>query len=140
MIEQTKLHVNDADRLLEGLTRVDFSEAMKEMQTNWIGKSTGVRFAFPHEIEEDGKLINDGKLWVGGLHSARDYAGLLSILRADPSVRQVTTVQAHDNSVLLDVKATLPLSSLAANLAAGGHLLLQDGSHPGADVSLRWLP
>lgn len=84
--------------------------------------------------------VNDGKLWVGGLHSARDYAGLLSILRADPSVRQVTTVQAHDNSVLLDVKATLPLSSLAANLAAGGHLLLQDGSHPGADVSLRWLP
>jgi hypothetical protein len=84
--------------------------------------------------------VNNGKLWVGGLHSARDYAGLLSILRADPSVQKVTTEQAQDDSVMLDVKATLPLNSLAANLAAGGHLLLQNGAHPGADVSLRWLP
>ena len=39
-------------------------ERVRIMQSNWIGKSTGVRFAFSHEIEEDGKLINDGKLWV----------------------------------------------------------------------------
>jgi len=35
-----------ADRLLEGLNRVDFSEAMKEMQTNWIGKSSGAEIDF----------------------------------------------------------------------------------------------
>lgn len=35
-----------ADRLLEGLDRVDFSEAMKEMQTNWIGKSSGAEIEF----------------------------------------------------------------------------------------------
>jgi leucyl-tRNA synthetase len=35
-----------ADRLLQGLQTVDFSEAMKEMQTNWIGKSTGAEIAF----------------------------------------------------------------------------------------------
>jgi len=35
-----------ADRLLEGLQTVDFSDAMKEMQTNWIGKSTGAEIAF----------------------------------------------------------------------------------------------
>ncbi len=35
------------------------------MQQNWIGKSTGVRFAFPHKIAgADGKLVNDGKLYV----------------------------------------------------------------------------
>ena len=35
------------------------------MQENWIGKSTGVRFAFPHTIAgADGKLIQDGKLHV----------------------------------------------------------------------------
>ncbi len=39
-------------------------ERVRLMQSNWIGKSTGVRFAFPHEIEEDGQPINDGKLWV----------------------------------------------------------------------------
>ncbi|OQP50979.1 leucine--tRNA ligase [Niastella yeongjuensis] len=35
-----------ADRLLEGLDRIEFSESMKEMQTNWIGKSYGAEIAF----------------------------------------------------------------------------------------------
>ena len=35
-----------ADRLLEGLKTVDYSEAMKEMQTNWIGKSIGAEIVF----------------------------------------------------------------------------------------------
>lgn len=35
-----------ADRLLEGLDKVDFSDAMKEMQTNWIGKSSGAEIDF----------------------------------------------------------------------------------------------
>jgi leucyl-tRNA synthetase len=35
-----------ADRLLEGLERVDFSDAMKEMQSNWIGKSYGANLFF----------------------------------------------------------------------------------------------
>jgi leucyl-tRNA synthetase len=35
------------------------------MQENWIGKSTGVRFAFPHDIRAaDGQLIQDGKMHV----------------------------------------------------------------------------
>ena len=35
------------------------------MQENWIGKSEGVRFAFPHDIRgADGALINDGRLYV----------------------------------------------------------------------------
>jgi len=40
-------------------------ERVRVMQANWIGKSIGVRFAFPHEItDEAGRLIGDGKLWV----------------------------------------------------------------------------
>jgi leucyl-tRNA synthetase len=35
-----------ADRLLQGLDTVDFSDAMKEMQTNWIGKSSGAEIDF----------------------------------------------------------------------------------------------
>ncbi|MDI9319141.1 MAG: leucine--tRNA ligase [Phycisphaerales bacterium] len=35
-----------ADRLLQGLETVDFSEAMKEMQRNWIGKSVGAQISF----------------------------------------------------------------------------------------------
>ena len=40
-------------------------ERVKTMQANWIGKSEGVRFAFPHTIHDgDGTLIGGGKLWV----------------------------------------------------------------------------
>jgi len=40
-------------------------ERVRIMQANWIGKSTGVRFAFPHQIkDESGELINEGKLYV----------------------------------------------------------------------------
>jgi leucyl-tRNA synthetase len=35
-----------ADRLLEGLDRIEFSDSMKEMQTNWIGKSYGAEITF----------------------------------------------------------------------------------------------
>jgi leucyl-tRNA synthetase len=44
-----------ADRLLEGLQTIDFSEAMKEMQSNWIGKSSGAEIDFeiaPNEGQE----------------------------------------------------------------------------------------
>jgi leucyl-tRNA synthetase len=40
-------------------------ERVKTMQENWIGKSEGVRFAFPHAIRgADGALIGGGRLWV----------------------------------------------------------------------------
>ncbi|MGZ5180315.1 MAG: leucine--tRNA ligase [Ramlibacter sp.] len=40
-------------------------ERVKLMQENWIGKSEGVRFAFPHDIRgEDGRLIGDGRMYV----------------------------------------------------------------------------
>jgi leucyl-tRNA synthetase len=35
-----------ADRLLDGLNTVDFSDAMKEMQSNWIGRSEGAEIDF----------------------------------------------------------------------------------------------
>ena len=46
-----------ADRLLQGLQTVDFSDAMKEMQSNWIGKSSGAEVIFkvdkaPAEIKD----------------------------------------------------------------------------------------
>ena len=45
-----------ADRLLEGLSRIEFSEAMKDMQTNWIGKSSGAEIDFKVRDHEGVKL------------------------------------------------------------------------------------
>ena len=49
-----------ADELLSGLDSLPgWPERVKTMQANWIGKSVGVRFAFPYQI--DGQ---DDRLWV----------------------------------------------------------------------------
>jgi leucyl-tRNA synthetase len=49
-----------ADELLSGLdTLPGWPERVKTMQSNWIGKSVGVRFAFPYKL--DGK---NEQLWV----------------------------------------------------------------------------
>src|SRR5450432_1973447 len=45
-----------ADRLLEGLDKVAFSEAMKEMQSNWIGKSYGAEIEFEFHSDKSKKL------------------------------------------------------------------------------------
>ncbi len=46
-MRQWYLRITDyADRLLDGLHTVEFSESMKEMQRNWIGKSEGAELDF----------------------------------------------------------------------------------------------
>ncbi len=58
-----------ADRLLSGLETIEFSEAMKEMQTNWIGKSYGAEIDFTivspkaSDLSEE-PLIHDSRLTV----------------------------------------------------------------------------
>jgi len=61
-----------AEELLDAVANPDspqylagWPERVRLMQENWIGKSEGLRFAFPHDIQgADGKLIQDGKLYV----------------------------------------------------------------------------
>ena len=64
--------VQYADELLSAVANPEdpnylsgWPERVRLMQENWIGKSEGVRFAFPHEIRDAaGTLIQDGKLYV----------------------------------------------------------------------------
>lgn len=44
-----------ADRLLKGLDKVDWSEPIKEMQRNWIGKSIGAEMVF--QVKDSDKKI-----------------------------------------------------------------------------------
>jgi leucyl-tRNA synthetase len=42
-----------------------WSDRLRTIQENWIGKSEGVRFAFTHDIKDaNGKPIQDGKMYV----------------------------------------------------------------------------
>ncbi len=42
-----------AQRLLDGLEKLDWSDALKEMQKNWIGKSVGAKVFFPLDGREE---------------------------------------------------------------------------------------
>ena len=61
-----------ADELLRAVADPDdpeflagWPERVRLMQENWIGRSDGVRFAFPHRIADaQGRLIQDGRLYV----------------------------------------------------------------------------
>ena len=49
----------------EKATLNGWPDKVRLMQENWIGKSSGVRFAFTHDIQgADGKPIQDGRLYV----------------------------------------------------------------------------
>ena len=76
-----------ADRLLEGLQKVDFSESMKEMQSNWIGKSSGAEIDFRIKIGESvrtSKIIYDD-----GVNTIEDLT--ISEEENDESLRVYTT-------------------------------------------------
>jgi len=82
---------------------------------------------------------SSGTVWVAGLRSAADYAGLLSTFQNDPSVKSIAPVGATADGVLFNVSAAAPLARLVAGYAAGGHVLAADG-HDGADLAVRWVP
>lgn len=52
-MRQWSLRITEyAERLLKGLDEIDFSESMKEIQRNWIGKSVGARITFKIKSEK----------------------------------------------------------------------------------------
>ena len=79
-----------------------------------------------------------GRLWVGDLRSARQYAALMLLLRSDPRIRGVRPLQANGDSLLLSLQLDVPLTTVAADLAASGHMV-NAGAQPGADVALDWV-
>ena len=57
-MRQWSLRITEyAERLLKGLEEVEFSESLKEIQRNWIGKSIGARIRF--EVKSEKRLVRD---------------------------------------------------------------------------------
>jgi len=134
-----QLHGNAADWVLVS------GGAQQKWNTQGANAAAVLTDAGNNLADRLGKQLNvigsatvDGKLWVTQINSAMDYANLVAALRADPNVRQVTTLSAQGDGMLFSVKSGLPMDALANSLAAGGRLLRGD-SYTGADASLRWV-
>lgn len=84
-------------------------ERVRLMQENWIGKSEGVRFAFPHQIAgADGELIQGGKLYV-------------FTTRADTIMGVTFCAVAPEHPLAAHAAATNPaLAAFIAECAHGG--------------------
>ena len=54
-----------AERLLQGLDTIDWSESIKESQRNWIGKSVGAEVVFPL-AQEEGQGVRTPFFMTGG--------------------------------------------------------------------------
>jgi len=62
-MRQWSLRITEyAERLLKGLDEVDFSDSMKEIQRNWIGKSTGALVDF--ELKTEKSLVKNLKVFT----------------------------------------------------------------------------
>jgi leucyl-tRNA synthetase len=87
-------------------------ERVRLMQANWIGKSTGVRFAFPHEIRDaanNNQLIQDGKLWV--FTTRADTIKGVTFCAVAPE-HPLAAFAARDNRELQDFIAECKLGSV----------------------------
>lgn len=57
-MRQWSLRITEyAERLLKGLDEIDFSDSMKEIQRNWIGKSVGAQINFSLTTGSAGEVI-----------------------------------------------------------------------------------
>ena len=80
-----------ADRLLQGLDSIDWSESIKEVQRNWIGKSTGAQLRFDIQHHE-GRTIEVFSTRPDTLYGAN----FLVLAPEHELVQDITTAAQHD--------------------------------------------
>ena len=54
-----------AQRLVDGLDKVEWSESLKEIQRNWIGRSEGAAMWFPLESNANDNVLPGAKAYMG---------------------------------------------------------------------------
>ncbi|MET0310760.1 MAG: leucine--tRNA ligase, partial [Burkholderiaceae bacterium] len=126
-------------------------ERVKLMQENWIGRSQGVRFAFPHGIAgSDGELIGGGKMYVFTTRAdtimgvtfcavAPEHPLALHAAKSDPAVAAfIEECKAGDTTeaelatqekkgVPTGLKVTHPLTGEPVDVWVGNYVLMSYG-------------
>ncbi len=86
-----------AERLLEDLEQVDWSEAIKEMQRNWIGKSEGAEVGFLLDEPNGGAPLQPGAVTVFTTRPDTLFGATYMVLAPEhPAVDAITTREQRD--------------------------------------------
>ncbi len=126
-------------------------DKVRLMQENWIGKSEGVRFAFPHEIKDaSGALIGDGQMYVFttradtimgvtfcavaaehplALHAAAGNPALAAFLEECKSggTTEAELATQEKKGMKTGLAVTHPLTGEAVDLWVGNYVLMSYG-------------
>jgi leucyl-tRNA synthetase len=112
------LRISDyAQELLDQVNRLDgWPERVRVMQSNWIGRSEGVRFAFTHEVRDgDGRLVDDGRLHV--FTTRADTIMGVTFVAVAPEHPLAAVAAAADPAVAAFVEKAKTGSAMEADLA-----------------------
>ena len=135
------LRITDyAGELLKEVTEhlEGWPERVRMMQANWIGRSEGVRFAFPHDLRDpDGQPIGDGRLYVFTTRADTIMGVSFVAVAAEHPIAQLAAAQRPE--VAAFVEAARAGSAMEADLATMEKQGVDTGltvRHPltGADV------
>ncbi len=135
-----------ADELLQSLDTLDgWPEQVKTMQANWIGKSYGVRFAFPYQLDGKQEL-----LWVYttradtimgvtfcavaaahplALHAAKDNLGLADFLKEceQSGTAEADMATMEKKGMPTGINVTHPLTGEQIPVWVGNYVLMSYG-------------
>jgi len=96
-------------------------DRVRTMQSNWIGRSIGVRFAFPHEITRTtadgacGALVGDGRLYV--FTTRADTIMGVTFVAVAPEHPLATLAAARDPAIAAFIEEARQGSVMEADMA-----------------------
>ena len=96
-------------------------DRVRTMQSNWIGRSIGVRFAFPHEITQTtadgacGALVGDGRLYV--FTTRADTIMGVTFVAVAPEHPLATLAAARDPAIAAFIEEARHGSVMEADMA-----------------------
>ena len=86
-----------AERLLQGLNDIDWSESIKESQRNWIGKSVGAMVSF--KVESRKSEVEGEQKWIDVFTTRPDTifgVTFMTLAPEHPLVQEITTPEYLD--------------------------------------------
>lgn len=119
---------NYAQELLDDIEKLGWPDRVKLMQENWLGRSTGVRFAFPHdEKDADGAVIDDGLMYV--FTTRADTIMGVSFVAVAPEHPLARAAAARDDKIKAFIAECASTSVKEADMAEMEKKGLPTGQH-----------